>query len=215
MGGFGFTGFGIRFLNLLALETEQVQTLNFSGRVGNEFSEQRFGLLNGFVQLMNLGCEGACSGKGIDEVQLAGGVHESLLVMLAMNVQERWSKFLQCRNGRRLAVNEDAVASVARNLAADNDLRAFGIKASPLKFGGDIGFKYGFDDRSSLSRTNRIRRGFRAGDQAQRVDDDGFAGAGFSRQQIKGILKVDFQLIDESKVSNSKKAQHTSPVIRH
>ena len=93
--------------------------------------------------------------------------------------------------------------------------RAFGIKAEPFKFGGDIGFKYGFDDRARLSGSNRIRRGFRAGDQAERIDDDGLAGAGFARQQIEGIFKVDFQVIDESEVSDSKKAQHTSPVIRH
>ena len=47
VGGFGFAGFGIRFLNLVALKAEQVQTLDFSGMVGNQFGELRFGLLNG------------------------------------------------------------------------------------------------------------------------------------------------------------------------
>ena len=95
---------------------------------------------------MNLGGEVAWCRQSIDEVQLAGGVHQSLLVVLAMNVEERWSKFLQCRNGRRLVVDEDAIASVGRNLAADDDLGAFGVKAEPLEFGGDIGFEDGFDD---------------------------------------------------------------------
>ena len=64
--------------------------------------------------------------------------------------------------------------------------------------------RQGADDRSD--RRNELEQ---SGKQSERVDDDGFSGAGFAGQKIEAFFKVKLKLIDQCKISNAKKAQHT------
>ncbi len=57
--------------------------------------------------------------------------------------------------------------------------------------------------------TDHFGRGFRAGQQTQGVDDNRLSGAGFAGKQVETGIEVKFELIDESKISDAKKPQHT------
>src|SRR5207237_423485 len=129
--------------------------------------------------------------------------------VLAMDVQQKWRQFTQCRDGAGLVINVNAIALVRRDLAADNDFVPFRVESEPVEIEFDVCFKNRFNDGSRFTCADHFRRGFRTGQQTEGIDDDGFAGAGLAGEQVKTGLEVKFELIDESKISYTKKSQHT------
>jgi len=85
----------------------------------------------------------------------------------------------------------------------------FGIETQSVEFGAEIDFKDGFNDRAAFPGANHFRRGFRAGEESESIDDYRFSGAGFPGQKIETVFKMDFELIDKCKISNAKEPQHT------
>src|SRR6476619_6273809 len=145
--------------------------------------------------MSNLGGEVRGPGKNVDKVQLTGGVHQGLLLVLAMNVQERQREFLQRGDRGRLTVNEYTIAAIARNLAADDEFTVFRVKAKALEFNIEVGIEHSFNNRARFSGADGICRRLRAGNETQRIYNQGLSGSGFARQQIQSVVKVDFQVI--------------------
>ena len=147
--------------------------------------------------------------KFVDQGELAGIIEEGLLLMLAMDVEKQRRQLTQCRNGAGLVIDVDAIPFVGRDLAADNDVAAFRIQSKSIEVGADVGFKNGFDDGAAFAGADHLAESFRTGKQSERVNDDGFSCAGLAGQEIETFFEVKLELIDQSKISNAKKPQHT------
>src|SRR5262245_47441916 len=130
-------------------------------------------------------------------------IQQSLLFMLAVDVQQERRELAQSRHSAGLVVDVHAVAYVRRYFTADNELmvlHTLGVQAEPVEFDMQVRFEDGFDNRATLSGADHFRRRFRSCQECEGVNDDGFAGAGFARQEIKTFLEMKFEMIDEGEV---------------
>lgn len=206
---FRFSWFRVRLLNFVRLKAEEVQTFDFSGMLSNEFGQLSFNLTDDAIQLSDAGGEFGDAGKRVNQVELIAGVEQTLLVMLSVDIQQKWSEILQCRNSRRLIVDENAISSIAGNLAANDNFGAFRIKANALEAVCDVRLEDSFHDSARFSGSDSFRQRLRAGYQSESVDDNRLAGASLAGEQVKPVCEMDFEMIDQCEVADSKKTQHT------
>ena len=85
----------------------------------------------------------------------------------------------------------------------------FGIESKAIEAASHIHFEDRLDNGAAFARADHFSRSLRSGKESERIHDDGFPGACFARQEIETFFEVKFELIDESKISNAKKPQHT------
>src|SRR6266568_5698503 len=147
-------------------------------------------------------------GVCIDQGKLPGIIEQGLLLVLAENVQKQGRQFAQGGNGAGLIVDVDAIALVRRDLSPDNDRGSFRVQSEAVEAGLDIGFENGFNHGARFTGADHFRRSLRSGQKSERVNDDGLSGACFAGEEIKTFFEVKLELIDQSKISNAKKAQH-------
>jgi hypothetical protein len=210
-----FAGPGIDFLDLVVLKAKKVEALEFSGLIAGKVNEFGFGLLDRSEKAAHSIGKGRGFGKRIDHAKLASGIQESLLFVLAMNVQQDWCQFTESRNRDRLVVDIDSIAIVLRDFPADNNLGVLRIETKAIQFQFDVAFKDGFDHGARFAGANHLGGRFSAGQQPQGIDDDRFTRAGFSGQKVKTFSKMQFEMVDQSKISHAKEAQHNPAVISH
>jgi len=206
---FGFARLRFRFLDFLVLEGEQIKPFEFAGMVGVKRIEFRFGLFGSNVQLTEFSRRRSQTRICIDENKLARVVQKRLLFVLSMDVQEQRGKIAQSRHCARLVIDEDTISFVRRDLPANDQFALLGIQTELFEFRAQIGLKNCFDNGSAFAGAHHLRRSFRAGKQAQSINDNGFSGSRFARKKIEAVLEMKFKVINESKISNAKKPQHT------
>src|SRR5262249_45441982 len=148
-------------------------------------------------------------GKCIDQGKLAAVIEKRLLLVLAMDVQKQGSQLPQGRDGARLVINVDPVSFVRRNFTSNYNFVTFGIQTKTIERTLKIRLEDCFDDGTSLPRSHHFRRGFSSSKQSERVNDHRFSSARFARKKVETIAEVKFDLVDESKITNTKKPQHT------
>ncbi len=64
--------------------------------------------------------------------------------------------------------------------------------------------------RAGFPGTHHVCRGASTKEQAQRVDHDGFAAAGFASQQVESAVKMDSQALDHGIVFDNQLLQHAA-----
>ncbi len=123
------------------------------------------------------------------------------------------SELFQNGYSRRLIVDEDATFAAGNNLAAQNDLAIFAVDAILLEDTIDPR-RAGFEDRRNCglvcSVANRVAGSFVAQQQGQRVDEDGFSGAGFAGQQVEAGSELHGDVVDDRVVFDPQFQQHVS-----
>jgi len=191
------------------LKRQEIEPFQLAGVFCRQFRKFRFGGLQGQVYVPDFSNELRGIGEGVDQCKLVGTIQQRLLFVLAMDVEKGRSQFAQRRNGARLIVDVNPIPFIRRDLSPDNDLVAFGIESEAIEAGIDVCFKNGLDDGACLTGPDHFGRGFRAGQQSQGVDDNGLSGSGFAGKQVETGIEVKFELVDEGKISDAKKPQHT------
>ena len=127
-------GFGIGFLNFVMLKTQKVETFHFPCMFCGEFGQFALRSLNGKKKGANFGRESNRIRKRIDKPDLVRVVQQGLLFVLAMDIEQARRQFSKRRYSAGLVVDVNAVAIAGRNLAADDDLRAFAVKTEAFEF---------------------------------------------------------------------------------
>ena len=121
------------------------------------------------------------------------------------------SKLLENGDRGGLVIDKDAALAVGGDFTANDDLRLVGIHAVGGEhlghgFGRDL--ENGRDYRSLASVANDIAGGFFTEQQREGVDENRFAGAGFTGQQIQSRAEGNHDRIDDRIVFNSELDQH-------
>ena len=134
-----------------------------------------------------------------------------LKLLLAVDFDQEFGELAQRLNRHQLAVDVGARAAVRADHAAHDDLAvvldrlrlepAQGTLGEPREAGGDFGAL------GAVSARRRRRRGLPAIEQ-QRIDHDGFAGAGFAGQRGEARSELELRLIDDDEIAQLKMREH-------
>src|SRR5262245_27825499 len=130
-------------------------------------------------------------------------VKERLLLMLSVNVQQLRRQFPENRNGCGLVVDVNPISFVRRDFSSDDELAVLSVEAKPVEVVAEFHLEDGFDDRAAFAGTYHFCRCFASRKQAQRIDDNGFAGPSFTGKKVETVFEMKFELIDQSEVSNA------------
>ncbi len=117
----------------------------------------------------------------------------------------------QQSQGRRLVVDEDAVAAGAADLAAHHQLLVAALEPGLLERRPDrvVGAHEGAGDGERLGvGADEVGRRARAGEQRERVDDDRLAGARLAGQDVPARLELDARLGENGEVLDVEMAEH-------
>ena len=96
-------------------------------------------------------------------------------------------ELLEDGDGGGLVVDEDAALAGGEDFAAEDDVVAFGVDAVFFEdgFGAGGGLEDAGDDGFVRAVADNVGRGFAAHQQGERIDEDGFARAGFAGEQVE------------------------------
>ena len=111
----------------------------------------------------------------------------ALVSRLSVNQGQLGSELAKHCDGGGLIVDEDAPLAGRKNFAAQNHVASAGVDAVFFKDG--LGTGCGLEDAGNNGLlgavAHQIRRAFATHQQRQRVHQDGFARAGFAREQVQ------------------------------
>ena len=153
------------------------------------------------------------SGKAVQQRQPRSGIERQHRLVLRMNHRQVRRQLLEHRHRRRLVVDEDAALAAGRNLAAQDDLAFLGVDAVGFQHradGGRVGVEDRGDHRLVGAMADGVAGGFVAEQQRQRVDEDGFSGAGFAGQQVETGGELHGDVVNDRVVFDSQFQQHVS-----
>ena len=212
-----FAGVGRDILDLFFLEGPEV------GQAG--------AFLFGPVEIVEFGGGGAPLGMEIGDASEGGfgeaelvdhfalGVvgEETLLIVLAVDVAEEGSEFLQKGGGNGAAIEEGARLTVGQDFAFEDQFVFGGFDAGMLENGGEGGGLGLFEDAGDAgafgAAAHHFGRGAATEEQAEGVDDDGFAGAGLAGEEVQTRVEADAESLDDGVVFNQQFDQHAETTI--
>ena len=118
---------------------------------------------------------------------------------------------LEHGNRGRLVVHKHAALAVGENLAAQNNLIALRVNA--VFFEDRLGAMGGLKDAGHHglvgSMAHHFGGGFAAHQERQRVHEDGFAGTGFTGEQVQSRPEDSNGVIDDCVVFRAKFDEHS------
>ena len=153
------------------------------------------------------------AGKSIQQIALHGFAVERVVRALAVDVHQAAADLAQLGQGSGLIIDEAAAAAFAVDGAADGKLdlvcaeqalfAEFGAQcgqAAQIKQGGKLRFRAAVADLAVV--------GLVAEQQAERIERDGFAGAGFASKHGKAGLEIQMELLNNHKIAQREGKQH-------
>ena len=129
-------------------------------------------------------------GEAVEQIELAGRLHQALVLVLAVELDEQLAEALEEPHRRGAVVDEDPVPARAPELALDARAgrRSGGCPASSSSAatGPDASTsKTASTTRRLLARADQIGLGAGADDEQEGVDHDGLAGAGLAGEHVE------------------------------
>ncbi len=153
---------------------------------------------------------GRNAAEAVEQDALLGLVEAGEGLGLRVDQRQFGRELLEDRDGGGLVVDEDAALAGGENFAAQDDFGAFGVDAVFFEdgFGAGRGLEDAGDDGLVRAVADHFGRGFAAHEQGQRVDEDGFAGAGFAGEQIEARAEDGDGVIDDGVVFSAQFDEH-------
>ena len=195
-------GAGVEFVHLANLPGQALALALQAVLCGLGLGEGLLGLAPGGPQAAE--CTGVHLGIRVQQAAHSLWTGQALPGVLAVNVQQLLANGAQLLRGGGAAIHPGAAFALCVHGAAQQQGVAgfepgfvqHGLQARRVvKLGAHIGAGRAFADHASV--------GARAGHQLQRINQDGFARAGFACQHRKARLQVQLQLADDHKVSEN------------
>ena len=135
------------------------------------------------------------------------------MIVLSVQVHQAVADFCQGGNRDRAVIKQAAVFPGIGNLAFDKKFAFFHFDAgfsNQVESFGVCNFKYSVHKSGGFSRTNGVGICSTSKQEIQRIDDDGFTRAGFTRQHIQAFFKVHRQIFYDGEIANSNFFNHGS-----
>ena len=198
---------------------------DLAGLEGPEVDEAEailFALLQVFDTLANIVPRGVgggnrlkvTGGEAIEQAKSSRRIERLKRFILRMNDGEMGSKLAKNGNGGRLVVDEDPALAGGGNFATHDEgaivrfVQAIALEDF-LKGGFAIGaLKNRGNDGALGAGANHVTGSFLAEQKGERVDEDGFAGAGFASEKIQAGGELDRGIIDYGVVFQPQFNQH-------
>src|SRR4030042_5004504 len=135
--------------------------------------------------------------------------------MLPGDVEKRLGDQGGHLEGGKLAVDVDLALVLSGEHPLDHDgiLRLDPLFRKPLadpRVGSDV--KEGLDQALLFVRSDDVVLDPIPQNQAEGVEEDGFAAAGLSSEHIEAFMEIDAQLIDDREILNVELPQHGNPI---
>ena len=133
------------------------------------------------------------------------------MLVLAVHLYERVAEPLEEADRDRRVVDEGAMAAATRELAADHDLAVLHSQPRLVEHGRHAAVGHGehrLDGGGLGVGANHIGLRARTAHQENRVDQDGFAGAGLAGEDVEAGGEGDGDVLDHREVPDPQLAQH-------
>jgi hypothetical protein len=159
---------------------------------------------------------GRDAAEAVEEDALLRLIEAGAGVGLGVNQGQLRRKLAEDGNGGRLVIDEDAPLAGGEDFAAQNHFIAAGVEAVFFEdgLGAGGGLEDAGDDGLVRAVAHQIGRGFAAHQQGQRVHQNGFARAGFAREQVQGGTEGSDGVIDDGVVLSAQFDKHFSSLLK-
>ena len=147
---------------------------------------------------------------GIQQLPGAGRLQQALPGVLAVNIYQHSAQRAQLGGGNGRAVDPATAFALGVDGAAQQKfVMRIGVNAHFVEqgSGGGAGIECGADVGLGRAFAHDLRFGARAHDQLQRLQQNGFAGAGFAREHIEAFLQLQLQRFDQHEVAQDDASQ--------
>ena len=179
---------------------------------------QRLRLLPGIRQRVIGGAHGPdlfiMAAIGVQQTPVGPGVEQAAAVMLAVNLHQRLADLFEQADAGRFIIDEGAAAAIGVEGAAQDQFAAIQRETALVQKGaGGVIIsqgEHGGRRRGVITADQRLV-GALPGRQAQRIQNDGFARAGFARQGAQTGVELYVRAVDQHDVSYGKRGQHLRP----
>src|SRR2546425_838737 len=155
-------------------------------------------------------------GEPVQQVELARGLEQALVLVLAVDLDERVPEALEQADRHRRVVDERAVAAAARELATHHDLALLHRESRLVERGRHAAVGHGehrFHGGALGVGADHVGRGAAAARQEEGVDQDGLAGAGLAGEDVEAGGEGDGNVLDDREVSDPQLAQHPPTML--
>ncbi len=129
---------------------------------------------------------------------------------LGVNQRQFGRQFLEHRDRGRLVIHEDAPFAVGQDFSAQDNLGALGVDA--VFFQNGLGAGGGLEHAGNRGFVGAVPDdvggGLAAHQQGERVDQDGFAGAGFAGEEIEPRAEDGDGVVDDGVILGSELDEH-------
>src|SRR3989441_259892 len=151
-------------------------------------------------------------GEGIQELELAGGLEQALVLVLAVHLHEVVAQALEERDGDGRVVDEGTMAARATELTPRHKHAVVGREPRLVERRGHGAARLDVEDRLDRRGVgvapDHVRLGARPEDQQDRVDEHRLSGAGFAGQDVEPRAELHGDALDDGEVSDAKLAEH-------
>ena len=147
----------------------------------------------------------------IQQIALHRTPAERLVKVLAVDVDQQLPKGLELLNRNGVAIDECARAAIGID---DSSQQALVVFVQRLFFEPGAGTRdsghveFGAELGTLRTRAHELAAASFAEHQAERVDENGLAGAGFTGQNRHPGFELDLDAVDNGKVFNLQRYQH-------
>jgi len=140
------------------------------------------------------------------------GREQQLLIVLAVDIGQRGRQVLEQGDGHRAAADEGARLAAREHFAFDEEFAILGFEAGGFEEAADGGVVAHIEDagdaRAGFAGADHLGEGASAEEKTEGVDDDGFAAAGFSGQQVQAAVESDAEALDDRVVFDGEFSDH-------
>src|SRR5207249_2874006 len=151
-------------------------------------------------------------GEAIQELELAGGFEQALVLVLAVHLHEVVAQALEERDGDGRVVDEGTMAARATELTPRHKHAVVGREPRLVERRGHGAARLDVEDRLDRRGVgvapDHVRLGARPEDQQDRVDEHRLSGAGFAGQDVEPRAELHGDALDDGEVSDAKLAEH-------
>ena len=170
-------------------------------------------------------CQAAASAAGVDRVlgegvedrAVVGRVEQAALLELALDLDEAVAELAQQPDARRLVVDKGAAAAVGADQPAQHDRLAVavepGLAQDRVRRVVAPDRELGRHRRLLAPRPHQPGLGPLAERQAQRIQQDRFAGAGLAGQHAQPRPEGEVEAVDQDNVADSRGRAACVPII--